>query len=239
MINFNKSAIVLLIAAGTALAAVPSQAQGTQTAFASITGITAGTSNSSSVFTYTPGTTGGFSITSGALFSAQFLGAPYSTTAPVNVTFTGLNNVGTLLPGTTGFTQELSGGSFNVVSGGTSLLNGTFGGGNLLGGTPGSTTSALTNTLTNVIFTGGTYFNQSGLYNPGSFSISLQGVAPPISANGSYFNGFQSAGTGSFTASSLPPAVPEPATIVPFLVGGLGLLALAVRKTRKAASITA
>ena len=239
MINFNKSAIALLIAAGTAFAAVPSQAQGTQTAFANITGITAGSSQSSSVFTYTPGANGGFSITPGALFSAQFLGSPYSSTAPVNVTWTGLNNIGTLQPGTSNFTQELSGGSFDVTSGGTSLLNGTFGGGNLLAGSNGSTTAGLTNTLTNVIFTGGTYFNQSGLYNPGSFSISLQGVSPSVNTSGTYFNGFQSAGTGSFTASSLPPAVPEPATVVPFLVGGLGLLVLAVRKTRKAASMTA
>ncbi len=239
MMTFSKSAIVLLVAAGAAFAVAPSQAQGTQTAFANITGISVGSSNSSSVFTYAPGAGGGFSITPGALFSAQFLESPYSTTAPVNVTWTGLQNVGTLQPGTSNFTQELSGGSFDVTSGGTSLLNGTFGGGNLLAGSNGSTTAGLTNTLTNVIFTGGTYFNQSGLFNPGSFSISLQGVSPSVNTSGTYFNGFKSAGTGSFTASNVPAPTPEPATIVPFLFGGLGLLALAVRKTRKSASVTA
>ena len=237
MINFNKSAIVLLIAAGTALAAVPSQAQ--QEVFASVTGISTATTDATTVFTYTPGVSGGFSISPNAVFSAQYLGFPGAFANPVTFSLTGLNNVGTVLAGPSGFTQELSGGTFDVESNGTSLLNGTFGGGNLLGGTTGSTTSALTNNLTNVTFTGGTYFTQSGLYNPGAFSISLQGVAPPISVGNSYFNGFQSGGTGNFTASRTPAPTPEPAAVVPFIFGGLGLLALAVRKTRKAASITA
>ena len=239
MINFNKISLVLALSLGGALAsALPSLAQ-SQTTFASITGITAGTSTASNVFTYTPGVGGGLSITPGALFSAQFLGNPFSSAAPVNVSFTGLNNIGTLTDGPSSFNQALTGGSFSVTSAGSSLLTGTFGGGNLLNATTGATTSTITNTLTNVVFTGGSYFGQSNLFNPGSFSLSMTSVAPPVSVGNSYFNGFSAGGTGTFSASSVPAAVPEPATTVPFVLGGLGLLALAVRKTRKASSITA
>ena len=236
MINFNKTAIFLLIAAGSTLAAAPSQAQSAQpVTFASITGAGAGIS---SVFTYTPGTTGGFSITPGAQFIASFP-STFTTNAPATVVFTGLNNVGTVTGGPSSYSQALSGGTFDVEAGGVSLLNGTFDGGNILDGTIGSNTPTVKNTLTNVIYTGGTYFTQSGLYNPGSFSISMTSAVPALGVSGGYFNGFQAGGTGTFQASNAPAAVPEPATVVPFLVGGLGLLTLAVRKTRKAASITA
>ena len=236
MINFNKSAIVLLVATGAAFAAVPSQAQATQpVTFASITGAGSGIS---SVFTYTPGTTGGFSITPGAQFIASFP-MTFTTNSPATVVFTGLNNVGTVTGGPTSFSQALSGGSFSVTSGGTNLLSGTFDGGNLLDGTTGSNTPTIQNTLTNVQYTGGTYFTQSGLFNPGSFSISMTSAVPALGVSGGYFNGFKAGGTGTFQGSSSPTPTPEPATVVPFLFGGLGLLALAVRKTRKAASLTA
>ena len=100
--------------------------------------------------------------------------------------------------------------------------------------TTGSSTTAITDVLNDVVFTGGTYFNQSGLFNPGSFSISMTSVKPVIGVTGGYFNGFVAGGTGTFSASTVPPApTPEPATVVPFLMGGLGLLALAVRKNRR------
>jgi hypothetical protein len=245
MNNFNKTALVLAVSLGGALAsALPSLAQSTpaasnQTTFASITGISDGASTSSNVFTYTPGVGGGFSISPNALFSSEYVLSPISFAAPVNVSFTGLNNVGTLTGGPANYQQALSGGSFAVTSGGTSLLTGTFDGGNLLDGTVGASTSTITNTLTNVTFTGGSYFSQSGLFNPGSFSLSMTSVAPPISAGATYFNGFTAGGTGTFSASTIPPAVPEPATAVPFVLGGLGLLALIVRKNRRASSVTA
>ena len=236
MINFNKSVIVLLIAAGTAFATVPAQAQsGQPVTFASITGGGAGIS---SVFTYTPGVTGGFSITPGAQFIASFP-STFTTNSPATVVFTGLNNIGTVTGGPSNYSQALSGGSFSVVSGGVNLLSGTFDGGNILDGTTGSFTPTIKNTLTNVIYTGGTYFTQSGLANPGSFSISMTSAVPALGGSGGYFDSFQAGGTGTFQGASVPAAVPEPATIVPFLFGGLGLLALAVRKTRKAAGVIA
>ncbi len=236
MINLSRSTIVLLIAAGTAFAAAPSQAQsGQPVTFASITGAGAGIS---SVFTYTPGVTGGFSITPGAQFIASFP-STFTTNAPATVVFTGLNNVGTVTGGPSSYSQALSGGTFSVTAGGVNLLSGMFDGGNLLDGTIGSFTPTLRNTLTNVTYTGGTYFTQSGLYNPGAFNISMASAVPALGVSGGYFNGFTAGGTGVFQASNAPAAVPEPATVVPFLFGGLGLLALAVRKKRKAASITA
>lgn len=236
MINFNKTALVLLVSTGCALAAAaPSQAQAPVT-FASITGAGTGIS---SVFTYTTGANGGFSITPGSQFIASFP-STFTTNAPATVTFTGLNNVGTVVnTGSSSYSQALSGGTFDIEAGGTKLLSGTFDGGNLLDGTTGSISPTLRNTLTNVVYTGGTYFTQSGLLNPGSFSISMTSAVPALGVSDNYFNSFTSGGTGTFSATSAPAAVPEPATIVPFVLGGLGLLVLAARKTRRTASMTA
>ncbi len=242
MLNLNKTSLILAVSLSGALAsALPSQAQSstTQTTFASITGITAGSSTASNVFTYTPGTGGGITISPNAVFAAQYILSPFQVNAPANLSFTGLNNIGavTTVDGKT-FSQALSGGTFSVTSGGASLLSGAFNDGVLLNGTTGSSTSAITDVLNDVVFTGGTYFNQSKLYNPGSFSISMTSVNPVVGISGGYFNGFNAGGTGTFSATSAPPAVPEPATVVPFLLGGLSLLALAVRKNRRS-SVTA
>ena len=89
-----------------------------------------------------------------------------------------------------------------------------------------------------MVYTGGTYFTQSGLVNPGSFSISMTSATPALGVSGGYFNSFKAGGTGTFQART-PAAVPEPATVVPFVLGGLGLLTLAVRKSRRSAGVTA
>lgn len=227
--NMKKAILGLVASVAVAVTlAAPSHAQGQQT-FASITGAGAGSSN---VFTYNSGAAGGFSITPGAQFLASFL-PTFTTNGPATVTFTGLTNVGTVSgAGTVSnpYTQELSGGSFDVVSGGSTLLTGTFGGGNLLEGVSGASTAAITNQLNNVTYTGGSYFTSSGLSNPGSFSISMTSVTPAVGVSGGYINSFKAGGTGTFSATS---AVPEPATVVPFTLGGLGLLGLIVRKSRR------
>ena len=115
---------------------------------------------------------------------------------------------------------------------------------------PGAT---ITNTFTG-IFSGS--FNATGTATGLTFTASGPGSAPqsynfgsagiytinaplfftPPGATGSSTLGAIAANV-SFTPAASP--VPEMGTVVPFLFGGLGLLALAVRKTRKAASVTA
>ena len=237
--KLNKTILGMAGAAGlTALAATGAMAQ--QATFASATG-TGPIAAQSTVFTYTGGPNGQFTTSPGALFaSASF---PASDTAIL--TFTGFSTSGTATgTGTLAdpFKQGLGGGTFSLKStSGADLLDGTFSGGNLLSAiTSSSSTASITDSVNGVTYTGGSYFANSGLLNPGAFSISMTSVAPAPSVTNGYLNGFTAGGTSTFSAT-LPQAtaVPEPASVVPFLLGGLGLMALIVRKNRRASSVTA
>lgn len=236
--NINKAITSLLSIAVLATVGVGSaSAAPGQTTFASATGAGASASN---CFTYTGAS--GFSITPGATFTAQLLTNPPGQ-YPTTLSFVGLNNVGTVTgTGTTAdpYNQLLSSGSFTLTANGGSdlLLAGTFGGGNLLVGTTGATASTLSNNLTNVVYTGGSYFTASGLSNPGAFSLSMTSVTPAIGVTNGHFNDFVAGGTGTFSASTPTSVVPEPATVVPFILGGLGLLGLVVRKARRTSGAT-
>ena len=216
-----------------ALMAAGAQAQ----TFASVAGIGTGTVPASQVFTYTGGAGGTFSTTAGALFSSIF-SATGDQTKPSVLTFTGLM---ASAPATgTGivsdpYTQGLGGGSFTLTGGGNTLLTGNFTSGNILTAATSSDTAAITNVVKNVTYTGGTYFTASGLVNPGSFSIAMTSVTPgPTLTTGGYLSGFTAGGSVNYSASQPRTTVPEPATLVPFALGGLGLLGLIVRKTRRA-----
>lgn len=243
--NLKKSISGLVGAVALmACVAAPSMAQ-QQTTFASVTGTSAGSNpnGSSGVFSFSGGATGAFSVTSGSIFSAQFLGTPFSQTlASVSFGAGSLTALGMATGTGTGldpYTEQLSGGTFTVTQSGTStvLLSGTFGNGNILQGASGSGTSSITNTITNVVYTGGTYFMQSGLSNPGSFSISMTSVTPTLGVTGGYLNAFRAGGTGTFSAGPLA-TVPEPSAYAAFGIAGLGLLGLMVRgrKTRRMAA---
>ena len=237
--NINKAIAPILasIALGV-VAMVPSIAAptpGTQATFASGTG--GGTVlQQSVVFTYTGGANGKFTTTSGAFFAGQSSPAydPNSI-----LTFTGFGASGAATgDGSTAnpYTQGLGAGTFDLSKSGTELLTGTFSGGNILTVATGSTTSSITNTVNNVTYTGGTYFANSGLLNPGSFSISMTSVSPsPVIGGDGYLSQFTAGGTGTFSATLPSTAVPEPATVAPFIMGGLGLMGLAfrARKTRR------
>ncbi len=179
----------------------------------------------------------GFNTTPGATFTAQ---DAFSTDSLSTLAFTGLANDGSVVnKGNGNYEQSLTGGTFLLKSNsGSTLLSGTFSGGNLLSGTVGSDAGVLRNTLVNVVYTGGSYFTNSGLVNPGSFSFSLVGANPTLSVSNGHFNDFTSTGSGVFSASSPSSVVPEPATVVPFLLGGLGLLGLVARKARRTSGAT-
>ena len=236
--NIKKAITSLLSIAVLAMVGVGSaSAAPGQTTFASATGAGASASN---CFTYTGAS--GFSITPGATFTGQLLSNPPGQ-FPTTLSFVGLNNVGDVTgTGTTAdpYNQLLSGGSFTLTANGGAdlLLAGTFDGGYLLQGQEGSSTSSITNKVNNVIYTGGSYFTASGLDNPGSFSLSMTSVTPTIGVTNGHFNDFVAGGTGTFSATTPSSVVPEPATVVPFLLGGLGLLGLVVRKARRTSGAT-
>ena len=230
--NMNISKTITGIVSTIALMAVAATAaMAQQQTFASATG---GGSGASTVFTYTGGASGQFTTTAGSQFLGTFL-PTFAINAPATLVFTGFSASGvaggsgtTLDP----YTQGLTGGTFTLDQGGTNLLTGSFMGGNILTAVTNSTTASITNSVNNVTYTGGTYFGLSGLNNPGSFSISMTSVAPPPSISGGYLTGFTAGGTSTFSAQT-PSTVPEPATVVPFMLGGLGLFGLIVRKTRR------
>lgn len=230
--NIKKAITSLLSIAVLATVGVGAASAQSQTTFASTTGAGPSASN---CFTYTGAS--GFSITPGATFTGQLLSNPPGQ-YPTALSFVGLNNVGDVTgTGTTAdpFNQLLSGGSFTLTANGGAdlLLAGMFGGGNLLVGTTGSTATTLSNNLTNVVYTGGSYFTTSGVGNPGSFSLSMTSVAPAVGVTNGHFNDFKAGGTGTFSGTTPSSVVPEPATVIPFVLGGLGLLGLAVRKSRR------
>ncbi len=80
-------------------------------------------------------------------------------------------------------------------------------------------------------------------------NFSFQSIYPTASTRGSFTAVAQLSGTNILnangtsyvgpTVSAPVTAVPEPATVVPFLLGGLGLMALIVRKNRRASGVTA
>lgn len=240
MINFNKTILGVMSTAGL-MAIASNAAMAQQITFASASG-SGNPPQQSVVFTYTGGANGQFTTSPGAIFLA---GSYPSTDPGASLTFTGFSAAGTATGAGTAadpFKQGLSSGSFSLKSAaGQSLLSGTFGSGDILtAALPGATTASITNQVNNVVYDStSSYFAASGLYNPGSFSIQMTSFAPQPSVSNGYLNGFTAGGGATFSANGAPAPVPEPATVVPFLFGGLGLLALAVRKTRKAASISA
>lgn len=230
--KLNKTTAGMIAAAGLAVATATG-ASAQQLTFASATG-TGNPAAQSVVFTYTGGANGKFMTTPGALFSTTSY--PFSDSA-ATLNFTGFNATAPVMgTGTTNdpYQQLLGGGTFTLTgTGGTDLLDGSFTGGNLLSVISSGTTASITNSVNGVTYTGGSYFNSSGLFNPGSFSISMTSVAPAPTVVNGYLSAFQAGGTSTFSASKSLAPVPELSTTVPFVLGGLGLLALAVRKSRR------
>ena len=237
--NIKKIINSALTIMGLALVAAGAQAQTTEE-FASVTG-----GNNTFIYTgRTASVTGGLTMTpSGFYASLDVPKAGSQTNNPATVVFTGLANNGntnTFVPflgAPQQFSQSLTGGGFNIYDGTTTsgqlLLSGNFAGATL-SGTLGTNASTVDTNFLNVAYTGGLYANTAGIslntVFGNSFNFSLLNVTPKTSVSSGNLNNFQSAGNGQFTG--VAPA-PEPATLVPFALGGLGLLGLIVRKTRR------
>ena len=236
--NIKKIINSALTIMGLALVAAGAQAQ---TEFTSITG-----GNNS--FTYTSGAGNGLVLTSPAGFYATLdiptPGTQFNNPATVIFTPGSLVNSGITTTTTSGgqmsFTQGLTGGGFTIYNGsgtsGTVLLTGTFQGANLTG-VVNSIQAGVDTNFMNVAYTGGSYLSAAGMLTgsqPGDkFNFSLIPVTPALGVTGNTLNSFSSAGNGQFTGVLRPATVPEPASIIPFALGGLGLLGLIARKTRR------
>ncbi len=150
---------------------------------------------------------------------------------PVAVSLTATGGSTTNLGGGI-FKETFTGGTFSDYFGTTKLLKGTFTSGSILG-QQGSNTG-------NIDISGVTYDADSvalGSFSPQNGTISLTyNVIKPGGYNlvGGKLQSFVATDSGTYSAVE-GTAVPEPATVAPFIMGGLGLMGLAfrARKTRR------
>ena len=240
--KINNLAAALGVAALALVALVPAQAQSIEQ-FASVTG-------GNGTFTYTGGAGGGLAMAPTGFYAS--LDVPSAGTLinnPATVLFTGLSNVGTTAEstanGVTTFDQRLTGGNFTLTDGksGTVLLTGAFQGADLTG-VPGTSQAGVSTNFFGVSYSGGLYASSSGILlgpqTEDSFNFSLIGAKPNLNVSGNTLQSFTSAGNGQFTGiTPSVTTVPEPASVIPFAIGGLALLGLIARKTRRVSGTAA
>lgn len=128
------------------------------------------------------------------------------------------------------FVETFTGGTFSAISGGNDLLSGTFGSGTILG-IVGQQSGGLN--VTGVTYApGSTALPANFSPNGGTISLTYNVILPGgYAVTGGKLQSFTASDSGVYSA--VKTAVPEPATVVPFMLGGLGLLGLIVRKTRR------
>ena len=238
----NNIAAALGVAALALCAMTSAQAQ-TAEQFTSVTG-------GNGTFAYAGGVGGGLQLSSSGFYAS--LDVPVAGTLinnPATVLFTGLGNVGNTVVttdahGNTTFDQTLTGGMFTISDGKTNqtLLQGTFTGADLTG-VPGSTQAGVATNFFGVDYTGGLYATDAGIalgpQTADTFNFSLINTKPALNVSNGTLQSFTSAGNGQFTGITGVTAVPEPATAVPFVIGGLALLGLIARKTRRSSGASA
>lgn len=198
--------------------------------------------------TYTPGQGNGFTlVTSNGLYKDYLTNSTYE---PITASFSGMTNtyVGGVPvytppdPVTGVFTQELDPGSFQIKSGSTVLLSGTFGYSNLsgvdqsVGGTPGTSSSGTVNLVTDdLTYTGGTLFDPTKFQATGG-ALSIEYTATgPIVASATQVNSFIATDGVTFEAIPATPVtgVPEPASLAGLGIGLALLAGLGLRTKRR------
>ena len=216
----------------------------------------------------TPVTVANFSASNGFgttafTFDGTQLSVSPTTGLPGNLTQASLFDTGSLIfgpitetgPITTdsggGVAANFSGGTFTFTSNKTGNpvdLMGSFLSSQLTSSAFGTGSATVLN-ISKVTYTGGSFLTTlppGTDLTGGSFSLGLSGVrnsgpadgSGPTGTVGGKFNPFTASGAaGTFSAPSS--AVPEPASVVPFALGGLGLLGLIARKTRRSSGAAA
>ncbi len=241
--TFNKTLAGILSVAGlTALSASAAMAQGGLTPIGSVT---TATSNNTIFTSSATGDTLSVAYDDGTF--AGKVGNGSSTNDIVRFNATG----GTTAAFSDGsFKESFTGGTFSLFSNtGTDLLNGTLGASSIRGGSGdlsgglnaiGVTYTAASTALPpGFSLTGGTI---SLTYNVINSAAPITFSNPPsgYTLTAGRLNSFTATDSGVYSAlAGAPATVPEPATVLPFVFGGLGLLVLVARKVRKTANVTA
>ena len=174
----------------------------------------------------------------GGILGTVFTFGPVSVTGPAITNASGTTN------------EALSGGSFALKSGSSTLLSGDFAASNLSGILGNTSSSVLSFGANSVTYTGGSFLTDAGFHSGdiGSFSLALSGMIPALSESGTptHFDSFTVGNstkpgglTGTFDVTPAP--VPEATGLVPFALGGLSLFGLVLRgrKSRRASGMTA
>jgi len=224
--NINKAiAPILASIALSVVAMVPSIAAPTPGTLAPIASVTTATSSNTNFTSASGGDSLVVTYPDGTFASKIGLG----TYSSVVVSLTATGGSTTDLGG--GFFKEtFTGGTFSDYFGTTKLLKGTFSSANIYGPV-GSITGGLD-------ISGVTYDADSvalGSFSPsvGTISLTYNVIKPSgYSLVGGKLQSFTATDSGTYSAVS---TVPEPATVAPFIMGGLGLMGLAfrARKTRR------
>ncbi len=106
--------------------------------------------------------------------------------------------------------------------------------------TAGTVTHTFSGTISGMFNTNQTFTNVV-VNAPGSQNYVFPGLGTLVVGNLNFdqpgTQGSPTLGSLSATVTGAPSSTPEPATVVPFALGGLGLLGLIVRKTRHAGSV--
>jgi hypothetical protein len=141
---------------------------------------------------------------------------PFAALLNLNATSTGPAQIGPLgviepFDGTFSIVSPLCGIAFNCLSG--TFSGATFG---FLGGA--SLTLSGANPPGSLVFTSDVI---TTLGVPRGLSFSFANVAPPVSIDGTTIAAFQSSVSGTFSAT--PAVIPEPASVLLFAIGLLGL----------------
>lgn len=189
---------------------------------------------------YTPGPSGGLTIDNNTEFLQGKLGQGYD--GDVTASFTNMTNGSYVYNANGTFDQQLNPNgaisSFVVTdnTNNTVLLSGTFGGADLTG-TNASSSGNVNLELNDVTYTGGTFFPAGYSPTNGSLSVEFTSTAP-FSASASGLAAFDAVDGVTFSAPAIA-AVPEPASMASFAVGGLLLLGALLSKRRVGSAVAA
>jgi hypothetical protein len=223
-----KKLVAGLVASAALVAVVSGPTLALSNTFASTTTL-------GNYFSYSSSNSGGLSVLAAGATHFTSTALPTFNDSGDTFSFSGLQNVGNATTGNNVvYDQNLSGGTFTLKQGATTLLTGVFTGADLDAIVGFGNKGANVN-FQGVNYTGGTYWTAAQaltFVNPGDFSLELLSSTPISLINvpgGKRFHGFSGSGTGTFAANQL---APEPATVATFAFGVLGLAALIIRKRK-------
>ena len=135
------------------------------------------------------------------------------------------------------FKEVFSSGTFSAFNGGTDLLSGTFTSGKINGSAGDSIGSFGASNVT--YDAASTVVPTADSLTNGLLTLTFNPINGGYVVSGGTLQSFTATDAAVYSAVPGTPTVPEPATLAPFVLGGLGLLGLIARKTRRTSSAAA